>query len=249
MLSVVLWKWRSSDNSLSYGAAHVNALARQIKRYIGVPYKIFCITDDADGLDSSIEVVGLQEMSCPMPTFNEYSHRLHSCYRRLKLFDPAIGEIFGKRILQLDIDMVIAGNISGIVNRIEPFLCWKCLSRGPNRYALNPSFLLMDVGGDVASNIWRRYSASPNKIAREAFLADWTGTEQAVMGYLTREKEPPTLGTADGIYSFRDNQKECGHRELARAVKVVSFHGPHDPSDRKLQRRCRWLARAWQDDK
>ena len=249
MLSVVLWKWRpvGGDDSIEYTSDGVNHLANQIRKFIGVPHKIFCITDDSTGLNDKIQPLDLDKFPCPMPRFNAYSNRLYKCYRRLKLFDPAIERYFGKRILQLDVDMVITGDLSGIVTRTEEFLCWKCISWGPLEHALNPSFLLMDVGGETATQIWKDYCYHPDKVARDAYSARWTGTEQAVMGYLTRGKNLPTLGTQDGIYSIRDNPEQCGRKGLAPGVKVVSFHGPYSPSDPKLQSKCAWLARAWKE--
>lgn len=188
MLAVVIWKWHSHNSEWTeYSSDAVNHLANQVHRFIGVPHKVFCITDDATGLNDSIEIVPLRQIHCPMPVFNEYSHRLHSCYRRLKIFDPAIGKIFGKRILQLDIDMVITGDISHIAKRTESFLIWKCFSHGPNFHALNPSFILFDVGTKVAADIWRKYCMSPDTFAKKAYKAGWTGTEQAVIGFLTKE--------------------------------------------------------------
>lgn len=253
MLSVAIWKWHSRrPDWVEYSSDAVNHLANQVHKFIGVDHKIFCITDDASGLDNSIEAIPLQEMPCPLPAFNKYSHRLHSAYRRIRIFDPAVGKLFGKRILQLDIDMVITGDISHITTRTEPFLIWKCYSHGPNFMALNPSFILFDVGAKVAVNIWNKYCTSPHSVAKKAYDAGWTGTEQAVIGYLTRENEPPTLDERDGIYSFRDNPKECGGDELVPEVKVISFHGGSrefifNPADPQLQKKCKWLDRAWKE--
>lgn len=253
MLAVVTWKWHSHrPDWIEYSSDAVNHLANQVHRFVGVDHKVFCITDDATGLDKEIEVVPLKQMPCPMPVFNKYSHRLHSAYRRLKVFDPAVGKFFGRRILQLDIDMVIAGDISHIATRAEPFLIWKCFSHGPNFMALNPSFILFDVGAKTAVNIWKKYCINPHSVAKKAYDAGWTGTEQAIIGYLTRDDEPPTLDEKDGIYSFRDNPKECAGDELAPEVKIVSFHGGsrefiYNPADPELQKKCKWLDKTWKD--
>lgn len=253
MLATVIWKWHSHrPDWIEYSSDAVNHLANQVHRFVGVEHKVFCITDDAAGLDNSIEPIPLKEMHCPLPVFNKYSHRLHSAYRRLKIFDPVVAKFFGNRILQLDIDMVIAGDISHITTRAEPFLIWKCYSHGKNCMALNPSFILFDVGAKTAVNIWKKYCISPHSVAKKAYDAGWTGTEQAVIGFLTRDNEPQTLDERDGIYSFRDNPKECAGDELAPEVKVVSFHGGsrdfiYNPADPELQRQCKWLDKVWKE--
>lgn len=253
MLSVVVWKWHSRrPDWIEYTSDAVNHLVNQVHKFVGIEHKVFCITDDAVGLNETITPIPLRQIYCPMPVFNKYSHRLHSAYRRLAIFDPAMERHFGKRILQLDIDMVITGDITGIVSRPEPFLIWKCYSHGDRCHALNPSFILFDIGAKVAVDIWKKYCISPHAVAKKAYDAGWTGTEQAVIGYLTRDNEPPTLDERDGIYSFRDNPKECSGDKLAPGVKVVSFHGGsrefiYNPADPELQKKCKWLDKAWKD--
>lgn len=246
-LSVVLWKWKPkpADWVIEYTSENVNHLANQIRRFIGVSHQIYCITDDPEGLHPSIKIVPIEEMACPMPTFDQYSRRLHSCYRRMKLFDPDLERYFGKRMLQLDVDMVIVKDISNIASRSEPFVIWRSFSGGRHTYALNPSLILLDTG--ARADLWNAYCADADGLARAAFAEGWTGTEQAIIGYLMKNEMVPTFEKSDGIYAFRDDPMECRGDKLDPRVKMVSFHANYNPSNQYLRQHCQWLGRAWRE--
>lgn len=247
-LSIVTWKWRSKVGWIQYTAAHINHLHSQLMRFAGVPFKMFCITDDAAGLHPSVEVVPLDQMAGMVPDHTGTKY-LRSCYQRLRLFSPDAERFFGDRIMQLDIDMVIVGDISHITARTEPFLIWRSHSKGGRyklrNYALNTSLILMDAG--ARADIWQKFSADPEAIASAAYEDSWSGTDQAIIGYLSRDKEPPTFCKQDGIYSFRDDRKECWGNQLAEGVKIVSFHDRFNPANPALHRQCQWLHRAWRE--
>lgn len=250
MLSVVLWKWHNNVGWIDYKADNVNHLANQIDKYIGVPHKIFCITDDPKGLHPNLTVIPIEEFTGAVPVYSDSKH-LRSCYRRLKLLSKEAEKFFGKRIMQLDIDMVITDDISNIAKRTEPFIIWRSFSHGHRskyrNFALNTSLYITDAG--ARSHIWETFSADPEGIAKAAAKNYWVGTDQAIIGYLAykTDTDPPTFNKTDGIYSFRDDPEQCRGQELGAGVKVISFHDRFDPADIKLQRDCRWLANAWKD--
>jgi hypothetical protein len=245
MLSIVTWKWKNNVGWINYTSEHVNHLRCQVERFIGVPYKFFCITDDSTGLHHDIISIPIEIMSANVPAYTNHCTHLRSCFRRLRLFSPKAEKIFGKRIMQIDIDMVITGDISHIAKRTEPFLIWRSYSQGRRHYALNTSLILMDAG--ARSDIWEQFNADIEGVSKAARHHGWNGTDQAVIAYLSEKKEPPTFGKQDGIYAFRDDPKECQGDELAQQVKVISFHDRFDPADPKLHKQCKWLDRAWRE--
>src|SRR5262245_11477262 len=97
MITVVLWKWGDL-----YTADHVNLLSRALKRHLHVPYTVFCITDNSDNLDPDINVFPI--------SFTSGKRNL----RRLWIFSPA-ASLLGSTLLQIDIDMVITGDITPLV--------------------------------------------------------------------------------------------------------------------------------------
>lgn len=248
-LSICTWKWRSKVGWIQYTAEHINRLHSQLIRFAGVPFRMFCITDDAHGLHPSIEAVPLEQMAGMVPDHTGTKY-LRSCYQRLRLFSPDAERFFGRRIMQLDIDMVIVADISHITSRTEPFLIWRSHSKGGRykrrNYALNTSLILMDAG--ARADIWDKFSADPESVASAAYEDSWSGTDQAIIGYLSQgDKEPPTFGKQDGIYSFRDDRAACQGNKLADGVKIVSFHDRFNPANPALHRQCQWLARAWRE--
>jgi len=81
------------------------------------PHRFVCITDDPEGIEG--ETYPLWE------DFRFIENPLHkwvSCYRRLKIFSKEMKEIFGPRILVLDLDCVIVDDMRPVWNRPEPFV-------------------------------------------------------------------------------------------------------------------------------
>ena len=94
--TVVSMKWGKK-----YGADYVNRLYNMVKRNTTLPFKFICYTDDANGLLPEIQARPLPEMDLP-----EGPER---GWRKLSLFKKDI-DLSG-RILFLDLDTVIVGNI------------------------------------------------------------------------------------------------------------------------------------------
>lgn len=97
MLTVVTFLWRGWRPV--YNASHVNALQRMLLEYLRMPHRLVCITDMPDG----IKCETLPLWSWPNV---HTAPRQPNCYRRLKLFDPAMRVVLGDRILSIDLDCV-----------------------------------------------------------------------------------------------------------------------------------------------
>lgn len=94
--TVVSMKWGKK-----YGADYVNRLYNMVARNTTLPFKFICYTDDSVGLLPEIQARPLPEMDLP-----EGPER---GWRKLSLFKKDI-DLSG-RILFLDLDTVIVGNI------------------------------------------------------------------------------------------------------------------------------------------
>src|SRR5690606_17846609 len=118
MISVVTFKWHTPGYRAKFTADHVNTLRRMVQRHYQAPHRFICITDDPAGLDGGIEVVPLWDDYASVP--NPTGGGRPSCYRRLKLFDPAMAEVIGPRFVMLDLDCVICGGLAPIFRRPGP---------------------------------------------------------------------------------------------------------------------------------
>jgi hypothetical protein len=225
MLTVVCWRWGGK-----YRAEHVRRLKASVARHLRIPHEFVCLTDTPDDLDG---------IHClPLP----YSGGYKNC-RRLWIFSEDAAKL-GDRLLQIDLDMVIVDDITDLVNRTEPFVVWKSDSVGAIGYALNPSFLMVDAG--ARADIWRNYRMD-EKAAVEHAKRDCVGSDQAVMTDVLRDEDVPVWTAADGILAYR---VVCGPKGgnglmLPEGARVMSFHGPRDPSMRAFQDASPWIAEHW----
>jgi len=231
-LSVVLWKW-----GRKFSGDHVRRMQSMLQRHLSVPHRIVCITDVTHDLPSGVE-------AAPMPKISRWDYK---CLRRLWILSAKASAI-GERLLQLDLDMVLTGSIDAIASRTEPFVVWKSDSCVRHGYGYNPSVMLITPG--AKDDVWRRYADDPKGMIRAAEQAGWwarTNSDQGVMSYLLQGQDVPVWTRDDGIAAYRVIAGKHGQRgkTLPDDVRIVSFHGPRDPSDPALHTKSPWILEHW----
>lgn len=135
-----LWHFPGSR----YSAEDVRQLNRMVKKHLTLPHEFVCITDRPElfDLDSDIRAVQMDTSA----------HTPGRLFAKLWTFAPEVREIVGKRILQLDLDCLIVGNIDAIVDRDEELVLWRNPARVPwesptkNRPLYNTSIVLHTAG-------------------------------------------------------------------------------------------------------
>jgi hypothetical protein len=254
-LSIVTWLWSGATmgpGRVQYVADHVNRLYSMVQRNLTLPHRFICVTDQPEGIRPEVEIV-------PMwPDLCQYGR----CYRRLKVFDPAMREVLGPRIVSIDLDTVIVGNIDHLFDRPEPFVIWgdraQVAAAAGTPYC--GSLFMLDIGyrPDV-------FTAFDPKIALDLRKTrGWVGSDQAWIGHMI--PGAPVWKKADGIYSFRlDIQMHvpirqrgfiAGRRqyaprpvfrngELPEKARIVFFHGAEDPSQTHLHVHHKWIEAHW----
>lgn len=241
-LAVVTWKWRNSGGWKQYGAAHVNRLFAGTSRHLAAPHRFICFTDEPEGLHPGIEALPLRAGAAPVPVQEKMP--LRNCFRKLGLYRPDMGRICGaRRLLQLDLDTVIVGDITHLAARPDDFVIYRSGSKGSRGFAFNTSLVLLQAGSRDA--IWFGYVADPAAAARQASQLGWTGTDQAVVA-LHCSAQTPVFGTADGVLSFRDDLAG-GRRALPPTARMVCFYDRFDPADEALQQSSPWITSHWHD--
>ena len=172
--------WRDDNYRARYTPEHVNIMARMIDRNYRGDHEVICYTDQQDGFDHSITVRPLWNdwASVPNPTGGGRP----SCYRRLRLFDPAVQDEIGGRFVSIDLDMIITGDLTAMLDRPEPMVMWRIPHNGV-RYG---GCLFMLTPG-CAPEVWHDFDAeSPAKAA----AAGWRGSDQAWLSYKLPEGLP-----------------------------------------------------------
>lgn len=225
MLSVVCFKWRPAAGYRSvFGPETANTLQRMVARHYPHPHRFFCVTDDPTGIDPSIIIVPLWHDFAAVPS--PHGGNNPSCYRRLKLFDPAVASTFGSDLVCLDLDTVITGDLSPLWNRPEEFVIWGETNR---RSWYNGSMFRLKTGS--RPQLWTDFD--PKMSPAAALKAGKFGSDQGWISYRLGKGEA-TWSTADGVYSYRVHLQPKKSRLPANA-RIVMFHGHQDPWSKSLQ--------------
>lgn len=160
-------------------------LAASLDMYLTVPHRLHVIDREAQETLGKIAGAPLDQ---------------HKCLRRLALLSEGMRQIFGDRILQLDLDLAITANIDHLITD-HALRIYRCPSIGPHGFAYGPGLMLMDTG--VLNDLWESVKAHPRAAMRRARIAGWTGSDQAIIGHYIHP-HGDVYTREDGVYSYRD---------------------------------------------
>lgn len=206
MLTVTCWKWGSL-----FSAAYVNRLRAALERHLHIEHELVCVTDDGGGIDRRVRVV-------PLPrTFSDTPR----CRRRMQVFSRDFARQLGTRLLSIDLDVVIVGDITPLV-RPQPIVCWRV------EYAqvYSGSFHLMDAG--ILDELWRLYESDPDGFPATV-QPKGVPSDQAMLNWFLRDRPVEYLTDADGLVTyFGDGYERLEHfgvgptrRDLPKGARIV----------------------------
>jgi len=240
MLHIVLWKWTQKGFREKYTSEHVNIMAAMIARnFKHIPYRVICITDNAEGIDDTVQTFPLWSDFKDM--HNASGVHLPSCYRRLRLFDPAtqdsLGIRMGERIVSIDLDTVIVGSLNGLFSRGERFVGWAV--RGTRHIRVfNGSFFMFNAGDlDI---VWTNFD--PETSPQLAQKAGYFGSDQSWMSYMLSKRTDCAGWSYPVIASY---PREVARRPLPKGCSIVFFHGKRKPWHPNVQAESRWILQNW----
>lgn len=247
MITVCLWHWGQR-----YGSTHLAKMQSMLKRHLSLPHECVAITDRP------------QDVPAGMRTF-DVKHTIpkgdSKCIRRMWLYAgpqkkgrPWPGDL-GSRLLQLDLDVVLTGDITPLIDRPEAFVIWKgdstVRTNRPHGWAYNATVMLLTPG--ARADVFATFDADRKGVTRAANADGWdvtTNSDQGIATFLLKNNPPATWTTEDGIYAYRaisgpDGMKDKG---LPEGCKIVSFHGrsgARHPGAKDLQERSPWIQEHW----
>lgn len=158
-LTVATYFWYEPNTKFSanyvYTPDDVRLLQRMVKRNLTVPHEFVVITDRPEQFAEDAEI-----RAVPIDWTKHVEGR---CYVRLMTFGPAARELIGERVLQMDLDCVIVGNMDDLVNRDEDLVLWHNPRRvpwsgpmvNPRLAYYNTSILLHRTG--TMTEIWSEF--------------------------------------------------------------------------------------------
>lgn len=232
-LTVICWRWKPMDGYRScFGSETVRVLRNMVRRHYDKPHRFVCVTDDPAGLDD-IETLPLWSEFGNLPS--PHGGKNPSCYRRLRMFDPAIGTVFGPRFVSLDLDCVIMGDMTPLWDRPEDFVIYG--DTNPTT-AYNGSMMLMTAGS--RPQVWTTFD--PITSPRRAKIAGCFGSDQGWISYCLGPKEKKWT-RSDGVYSYRNDLKAT-RASPPKDARIVIFHGREDPWGHQAQS-MPWVREHW----
>jgi len=227
MLTVATFRWKPPTGYRSvFGPETVIVLRDMIRRNYAQPHRFVCVTDDPAGL-KDVETIPLWDDFASVPS--PHGRGNPSCYRRLKLFDPTIASLLGPRIVSMDLDTVIVGDLAPIFNRTEDFVIWGQADQAKQWY--NGSLFMLTAG--ARPRVWSEFNPKTSPLL--AKRAGKFGSDQGWISYCLGPKEA-TFGQQDGVYSFRVHVQPKGDDYLPENARIINFHGHVDPWHWRAQR-------------
>lgn len=187
-LTIVTWKWVGWRGA-TYKAQHVLAMRWMLEQHLKIPHRFICVTDDARGLEDC-ETYPIWDY----PIVNTGAGR-PNCYRRLRVFSKEARSMFGPRLLSIDLDAVVMGDITHLITDDD----FKIMQGKAAPY--NGSMFLHRTG--TLTHVWETFDKnSPDVVRRHERMTQVRhyGSDQAWMSYAI--PGAPTWGEADGVYHF-----------------------------------------------
>jgi hypothetical protein len=223
VLTVVCWKWNGWRPV--YTAKHVNVLERMLQKNLRVPHRLVCVTDDPTGV--RCETMPLWDF----PKVETKEGR-PNCYPRLRLFSDEAKEMFGERVLSIDLDCIIVDDITDLITD-DDFKIVKGISA-----PYNGSMWLHTCG--TRTHLWDDFdpASSPGEAAEQCTARGkrFYGSDQAWMSF--KAPGEPTWGQDDGVYQFTTMPFTKPPKPNTR---VVFFAGRSKPWDFSLKTACKRL--------
>lgn len=238
MLEVVCWKWKPQRQYRShFGPEAVNVLRRMVARNLQLPHRFTCITDDATGIDPEVRIIKLWNDYADIPSPSGPHNP--SCYRRLRMFAPDAVDLIGERIVSMDLDTVITGDLTPLFDRDDDFVIWGGQSIQPHLRVpfcwYNGSLMMLRAG--TRTKVWDEFD--PVRSPSIAHRANSRGSDQGWISYVLGKGEKMWTD-ADGVLSYRNHIHPRGH-QLPKHARIVAFHGKHDPWMASVQAMDPWI--------
>lgn len=182
-MNVVTWKWGTV-----FGPEYVNRLQSMIERHLHVPHEFICVTDNATGLSSKVRVV--------QPLWQQGPASSAHCWQRLRMYDARSAEHFGDRFLTIDLDVIVVDDITPLITRSEPLVCWRVGYAGV--YA---GGIVLQNAGEL-DGLWQTYSKDPEGFAKRAVIH--ASSDQDMLNWYLRHSYGKSIAEwtdADGLIS------------------------------------------------
>lgn len=208
-----------------YDDRHVRAVRDMVKKHLPIEHDFICVSDRmVDGvktipLDYTMHIPGTR-------------------YAKLMMYRPD-GALAGKRILYLDIDTIVTGDMTPLVTRNEDLVLWRNPNFGvPGRARYNTSMILHTCGS--RPEFWNDFD---QKRTPPMLRQQWGGTDQAWISHRASADEAHWTDK-DGVYGagrLGDVVDGAG-TELPDNARIVFTPGQRAPHMPHMTKEHPWIA-------
>jgi hypothetical protein len=213
--------------------AHVNIAQKMFARHLKEPHRFICIADTNEGLSSEVEFLKTPAAAAAVANLRSpEGPRFPSCYRRLWSFSDE-ARALGDRILVVDIDIVLTGDVAPLFQMPGDFVGWVPERAWGQQHRFGGGIYMLTPG--TRTSIWDRFKGYES--IREARTAGYRGSDQAWMSYTLSAKEPYWPRNS-GIHSVRELGASL---DLPKGARIVQFNGHKKPWHYKQG----WVADHW----
>lgn len=231
MLTVVCWSWNRT-----FGPEYVNHMRSMLQRHLKLKHELVCVTSEPEGIDPRVRVV-------PAPAYLAGTPR---CRRRMWNFAKERATDLGERLLCVDLDMVITDEITSMVDRPEPLVCWKV------GYAKVYTGALTMFDAGVLDALWQAYNRDREGFPR--LTGERNASETAMLTHWIRSRgvKVAEWTERDGLVMwFGKGYEDREHHGIGpsnpnppKGTKIVMLGG----ADKYLmdERRYEWVRANWQ---
>lgn len=233
-IGVVCFQWNNGFRK--YRPDYVNRLARGVRRHLPLDHTFYCITDETEGFSSDVVVFKTPEKALAVGNLpSPEGPRFPASYRRLWAFSKDAKQL-ADRILLLDIDCIISGDLAPLFEPQDDFVGWRPDSVWGVSTRIGGGTWLLRTG--TKSFVWDEFSP---KEAGKARAAGYRGSDQAYMSYKLGA-DVAVWPQNIGIYQAQQ-VKGNGFRTCPKDARIVHFNGKVKPWD--LVGKINWITEQW----
>ena len=184
-----------------YGIEYVAKLRDMVARYLPIPHRFVCLTDQPETLD------GVEMVPAPLPGW----------WAKMAVFS-----LPGKR-LYLDLDTVIIGDLTPLAEVDAPFATCANFTRAVNpAYPCQYGSCIMVMADGFGADVWHAFMAEKDRIMECCRYGDQQAIEQLYPDAVLLQDVLPE-GYLVGRRDFTDTRPE--------GAAVMIFAGRHKPDN------------------
>jgi len=212
MLTFVTFFWREPGFHTTYTDEHVRRWSAMVDKHYRKPHRRVVVTSVVgDYGDTAVVADDNPWAALRSPEGGGFP----TCYRRLRVWGRDAAQVFGDRIVVMDLDCAVVADLAPVVDRPEPVVMLRD-AVFPTQY--NGGMMLLTAG--ARPDVLERFDGLASIEA--AKRAGFRGSDQAWISYALG----PNLPTLAGVHSWK--------RDLKRGLptpetRVVMFHGRDKP--------------------